>query len=91
MQNTEKHAKEKLTWKEFKASPSYFNKRDKALNSGKSFLLGIFRFIVIVGISYVILAPVIKIIADSFFSITDAINPMVFTIPINPINQVLSP
>ena len=84
MQSKAGQAKSKLTWKEFKASPSYINKRDKALNSGKGFLLGIFRFVVIVGISYVILAPVIKIIADSFFSITDAINPMVFTIPINP-------
>lgn len=84
MTGTEHPAKTKLTWKEFKASPSYINKRDKALNSCKGFLLGVFRFLVIVGISYVILAPVIKILADSFFSVSDSINPMVFTIPINP-------
>ena len=39
---------------------------------------------IIVGISYVILAPVIGIIAHSFFSRQDSINPMVFTVPINP-------
>jgi len=40
--------------------------------------------VIIVGISYVILAPVIGIIAHSFFSRQDSINPMVFTVPINP-------
>lgn len=84
MQAEKKARKEKLSWKEFRQSPSYSSKRDKLLNGGKELVLDIFRFVIIVGISYVILAPVIKIIADSFFSITDAINPMVFTIPINP-------
>ena len=36
------------------------------------------------GISYVILAPVIGLVASSFFSNADAYNPMVFTIPMAP-------
>ena len=50
----------------------------------KNLVLGLFRLIVIAGISYVILAPVINIITNSFFSRQDSINPMVFTIPISP-------
>ena len=84
MQNTKNAKKEKLTWQEFRNSSSYFDKKSKALNGTKNALLAIFRFIVIVGISYVILAPVIGIISNSFFSRQDSINPMVFTIPINP-------
>ncbi len=60
------------------------DRRSRMLNGSKNTLLGIFRFVIIVGISYVILAPVIGIIANSFFSRQDSINPMVFTIPINP-------
>ncbi len=77
-------ASNKLTWREFRNSPAYANRRDKTLTGLKNFALGLFRLIVIAGISYVILAPVINIIANSFFSRQDSINPMVFTIPISP-------
>lgn len=60
------------------------DRRSRAVNGTKNALMGIFRFIIIVGISYVILAPVIGIISRSFFSRQDSINPMVFTIPISP-------
>ena len=82
MGNTAKNGK--MTWQEFRQSPLYASKRDKTLNGAKETLLGIFRFIIIVGISYVILAPVIGIVSNSFFSRQDSINPMVFTIPISP-------
>ena len=77
-------ASNKLTWREFRSSPAYANRRDKTLTGLKNFAIGLFRLIVIAGISYVILAPVINIIANSFFSRQDSINPMVFTIPISP-------
>ena len=80
----QKPEKSRRTWQEFKASPQYFDKKSKALNGSKNLLLGLFRLVVIVGISYVILAPVIGILANSFFSRQDSINPMVFMIPINP-------
>ena len=74
----------KITWQGFRNSPAYANQRDKTLNGMKNLVIGLFRLIVIAGISYVILAPVINIISNSFFSRQDSINPMVFTIPINP-------
>lgn len=77
-------ANEKLTWQDFRNSPAYANRRDRTLTGMKNLALGLFRLVVIAGISYVILAPVINIIANSFFSRQDSINPMVFTIPISP-------
>ena len=84
MQTTKAAPEGKLTWQGFRHSPAYANQRDKALNGMKNLVLGLFRLIVIAGISYVILAPVINIITNSFFSRQDSINPMVFTIPISP-------
>ena len=67
-----------------RSSALYNDKRSKAFNTAKGFVLGLFRTVIIIGISYVILAPVIGIICNSFFSTQDSINPMVFTIPISP-------
>ena len=58
----------KITWQGFRNSPAYANQRDKTLNGMKNLVIGLFRLIVIAGISYVILAPVINIISNSFFS-----------------------
>ncbi|MBR3493962.1 MAG: carbohydrate ABC transporter permease [Clostridia bacterium] len=80
----QKVEKKKFSWQEFKASPQYFDKKSRTLNGTKNFFLALFRLIIIVGISYIILAPVIEIIARSFFSEADSVNPMVFTIPISP-------
>ena len=71
-------------WKAFKASPVYEDKKSGLARGGKSVLMTIFRIVLLVGISYVILAPVIGIVTSSFFSDSDQYNPMVFTIPINP-------
>lgn len=60
------------------------NEKQALGNSVSAFLTTIFRIVIIVGICYVILAPVIGIIANSFFSTKDAYNPMVYLIPQNP-------
>lgn len=60
------------------------NERQALVNSLKEFLMGLFRFVIIVGVSYMILAPVFGIIANSFFSNKDAYNPMVYLIPQDP-------
>lgn len=60
------------------------NERQALVNSLKEFLMGLFRFIIIVGVCYMILAPVFGIIANSFFSNKDAYNPMVYLIPQDP-------
>ena len=41
-------------------------------------VIALFRFVIIVGISYLILAPIIGILVSSFFSNADAYNPMVY-------------
>lgn len=60
------------------------NERQALVKSLKEFLMGLFRFIIIAGVCYVILAPVLGIIANSFFSNKDAYNPMVYLIPQDP-------
>ncbi|MEG6614592.1 carbohydrate ABC transporter permease [Pseudoclostridium thermosuccinogenes] len=58
--------------------------RSRILGKAKSVLLSVFKFIIIVGMSYIILGPVINIVCNSFFSGTDVYNPSVFMIPLNP-------
>ena len=60
------------------------NERQAIVNSVKGFLMGLFRFVIILGVCYVIVGPVLGIIANSFFSNKDAYNPMVYLIPQNP-------
>lgn len=60
------------------------NERQSITNSLKGLLMGVFRFLIIIGVCYVILGPVFGILANSFFSNKDAYNPMVYLIPQNP-------
>ena len=71
-------------WREFRNSPRYEDRKGAAVKTSKNLLMTILQIILIVGIAYVILSPVIGIVAQSFFSDTDSANPMVFTIPISP-------
>jgi multiple sugar transport system permease protein len=64
--------------------PTFANDRRRAANLVKKFILGLFRFIVLVGISYVILGPIIGMVANSFFSDDDAYSPLVYLIPMEP-------
>ena len=57
------------------------NERQAIYSGIKGFLLGVFRFTIILGVCYVIMGPVFGIIANSFFSNRDAYNPMVYLIP----------
>lgn len=60
------------------------NERQAIAGGVKGFLMGLFRFVIILGVCYVIMGPVFGIIANSFFSNKDAYNPMVYLIPQNP-------
>ena len=71
-------------WLAFRRSTRYDDFKGGLKGGSKSLLLSLFRLILLVGISYVILAPAIGIVSSSFFSNSDAYNPMVFTIPIAP-------
>ena len=71
-------------WNAFRNSPLYEDRKGAVVKKSKNLLMTILQIILIVGIAYVILSPVIGIIAQSFFSDADSANPMVFTIPISP-------
>lgn len=60
------------------------NEKQALTNSVTAFLSGVFRAVIIIGICYMILAPVFGIIANSFFSNKDAYNPMVYLLPQEP-------
>jgi len=71
-------------WHEFRNSSRYEDRKGALVKKSKNILMTIMQIILIVGIAYVILSPVIGIVAQSFYSDKDMQNPMVFTIPMNP-------
>ncbi len=71
-------------WHDFRNSSRYEDRRGALVKKGKGLMMTILQIILIVGIAYVILSPVIGIVSQSFFSDSDSANPMVFTIPIKP-------
>ncbi len=71
-------------YKSFKNDTQFANDRKRWASNIKNFILGLFKLVIIVGICYVILGPVIGIISSSFFSDSDAYNPMVYLIPQEP-------
>lgn len=80
--------KTRRSFKEFmadvKSDTQFANDRKRWAANVKKFILGLFKLIIIVGICYVILGPVIGMISSSFFSNADSYNPMVYLIPQNP-------
>lgn len=74
----------KLQFREFSEDTILINKRKKALTKGKKFILSFLKFLILVGISYVILGPIITIISHSIFSASDVYNPAVLIFPFNP-------
>lgn len=69
---------------ELKQDKQFANQRRKYIHMLKSFLLSIFRWIVLIGVSYVILSPLIGMLSNSFFSESDRMNPLVYIIPMKP-------
>jgi len=83
--------KQKLSFKaikemyhDMKTDTQFANDRKRWASNIKKFILGLFRLVIIVGICYVILGPVIGIISSSFFSDADNYNTMVYLIPQDP-------
>ena len=77
----------KQRWQAFRNSPRYEDRKGAAVKKSKGAMMTILQIILIVGIAYVILSPVIGIVSQSFFSDSDSANPMVFTIPMKPTLQ----
>ncbi|MBQ8877950.1 MAG: carbohydrate ABC transporter permease [Lachnospiraceae bacterium] len=74
----------KTKWEAMKSDTQFANDRKRWASNVKKFILGLFKLVIIVGICYVILGPVIGIISSSFFSDSDTYNPMVYLIPQEP-------
>lgn len=74
----------KEKWNMLKEDRRFANDRRKAASTGKKLLFSVFRLVIVVGICYVILGPLIGIVSSSFFSNTDRYNPMVYLLPQNP-------
>lgn len=68
----------------FKENMQDADQRKALLNDIKNLAVNIVRFAILLGVSYVILAPVIGIIVNSISSDRDAYNPMVYILPQNP-------
>jgi multiple sugar transport system permease protein len=60
------------------------NRRGRLLTGVKTAALSLFRLVLIVGVAYMIVSPLIGIAANSFFSNEDHFNPMVYLIPQHP-------
>ncbi|MDR0293987.1 MAG: carbohydrate ABC transporter permease [Oscillospiraceae bacterium] len=60
------------------------NERQRIIRWLMGFVLSLFRLALIVGISYVILGPIIGIAFNSFFSNEDAYSPAIYLIPQSP-------
>jgi len=74
--------KEKL--QKLKNDPTLSSKRGHAERTLRSWLFALFRTVLVLGISYVIISPLIGILASSFFSTEDSYSPVVYLIPQNP-------
>lgn len=74
----------KEKYQAMKDDTQFANDRKRWASNIKKFILGLFKLVIIIGICYVILGPVIGIISSSFFSDADYYNTMVYLIPQEP-------
>lgn len=64
-----------------KDDKQFANDRRKAARISKKVILGLFKAVILIGISYMILSPLFGIVSKSFFTDADAYNPMVYLFP----------
>ena len=69
--------------RDLKNDTVFINKQARYIHIFKSPLLN-FKFIILLGISFIILGTIINIISNSFFSSSDVYNPSVFLFPLRP-------
>jgi len=74
----------KIEIEKIKSDKQFENNRKKYIRKSKEALFWLFRLIILVGICYVILGPLIGIVSSSFFSDSDFANKLVYIIPQNP-------
>ncbi len=74
----------KTKMKGMKEDRQFANDRRRFVRGTKSLVLGVFKAVVLIGISYMILSPLLGIVSNSFFSSEDMYNPMVYLFPADP-------
>lgn len=57
-------------------------KRKILLSKSVKFGMSFFRYLVLISISFVIISPMISVIAESFYTTSDVYNPMVYLFPV---------
>lgn len=72
----------KAKFQAMKDDKQFANDRRKAARISKKVILGLFKAVVLTGISYMILSPLIGMVSSSFFSDSDVYNPMVYLFPV---------
>ncbi len=72
----------KAKFQAMKEDKQFANDRRKAARISKKVVLGLFKAVVLIGISYMILSPLIGMVSSSFFSDSDVYNPMVYLFPV---------
>lgn len=71
----------KAKFQSMKEDKQFANDRRKAVRISKKVILGLFKAVVLIGISYMILSPLIGMLSSSFFTDSDVYNPMVYLFP----------
>lgn len=71
----------KAQMENLKNDTQFANDRKRWIANVKKFIIALFKTVIIIGICYVILGPVIGIVSSSFFSDEDSYNTMVYLIP----------
>lgn len=74
----------KDVYNDYKNDKQFANDRKRWKSNAKNAITSLFKFLVIIGICYVIVGPIIGIISHSFFSDSDCTSALVFLIPQNP-------
>lgn len=70
-----------LTSKEIFSSDFFEKKMKRVGRSSGTLLFNVVRFIILVGISFIIVSPLIGILSKTFMSVDDIHNPLVYLIP----------
>jgi multiple sugar transport system permease protein len=73
-----------INFNEWVNSPTYKNTVQKWTGKTRDFIVGLSLAIIVAGVCYTILAPLLGIISRSFMSSQDIGNPMVFLLPVSP-------
>ncbi|SFS03742.1 carbohydrate ABC transporter permease [Anaeromicropila populeti] len=72
----------KIRFSKLNENSQFQNEKKKAITKSKKIMFSLVRFLILLGISFVILGPLITIVSHSFFSSTDVYNPSAYLIPL---------